>query len=47
MKVSQEKQLLEILETQQYASVDELSASLQVSTSTVHLQVSVTAETMS
>ena len=35
MKVSQEKQLLEILETQQYASVDELSASLQVSTSTV------------
>ena len=35
MKVSQEKQLLQILETQQYASVDELSATMQVSTSTV------------
>lgn len=35
MKVSQEKQLLQILETQQYASVDELSATMHVSTSTV------------
>ena len=35
MKISQEKKILEILETQQYASVEELSAILCVSTSTV------------
>ena len=35
MKISQEKKILEILETQQYASVEELSAVLCVSTSTV------------
>ena len=35
MKISQEKKVLEILETQQYASVDELSAILRVSASTV------------
>ena len=35
MKISQEKKILEILETQQYASVDELSAILCVSTSTI------------
>ena len=35
MKISQEKNILEILETQQYASVDELAASLCVSTSTI------------
>ena len=35
MKITQEKKVLDILETQQYASVDELSASLCVSTSTV------------
>ena len=35
MKISQEKKILEILETQQYASVEELSAVLCVSTSTI------------
>ena len=35
MKISQEKKILEILETQQYASVEELSAILCISTSTV------------
>ena len=35
MKEIQEKKILEILETQQYASVDDLSALLSVSTSTV------------
>ena len=35
MKITQEKRILEILETQQYASVDELSAVLCVSTSTI------------
>lgn len=35
MKKTQEKKILEILETQQYASVDELSASLFVSASTI------------
>ncbi|MBO5736603.1 MAG: DeoR/GlpR transcriptional regulator [Clostridia bacterium] len=35
MKISQEKKILEILETQQYASVEELSAVLYVSTSTI------------
>ena len=35
MKISQEKKILEILETQQYASVDELSTVLGVSTSTI------------
>ena len=35
MKISQEKKILEILETQQYASVDELAAALCVSTSTI------------
>ena len=35
MKISQEKKILEILETQQYATVDELSSVLCVSTSTV------------
>ena len=35
MKISQEKKILEILETQQYASVEELSAILCVSTSTI------------
>lgn len=35
MKITQEKTVLEILETQQYASVDELSIVLGVSTSTV------------
>ena len=35
MKIIQEKKVLEILETQQYASVDELSTVLGVSTSTI------------
>ena len=35
MKTVQEKNVLEILETQQYASVDELAAALCVSTSTI------------
>lgn len=35
MKISQEKKILEILEIQQYASVEELSAVLCVSTSTI------------
>ena len=35
MKITQEKKVLEILETQQYASVDELSTVLGVSTSTI------------
>ena len=35
MKTSQEKNILEILETQQYASVDELASALLVSTSTI------------
>ena len=35
MKISQEKKILAILETQQYASVEELSAVLCVSTSTI------------
>jgi DeoR/GlpR family transcriptional regulator of sugar metabolism len=35
MKITQEKKVLEILETQQYASVDELASSLSVSASTV------------
>ena len=35
MKITQEKKVLEILETQQYASVDELSTILGVSTSTI------------
>jgi DeoR/GlpR family transcriptional regulator of sugar metabolism len=35
MKISQEKKILEILETQQYASVEELSAVLCISTSTI------------
>ena len=35
MKTMQEKKVLEILETQQYASVDDLAVSLCVSTSTV------------
>ena len=35
MKITQEKKVLEILETQQYASVDELSIVLGVSTSTI------------
>ncbi|MBQ7831131.1 MAG: DeoR/GlpR transcriptional regulator [Clostridia bacterium] len=35
MKISQEKKILEILETQQYASVEELSAVLCVSRSTI------------
>jgi DeoR/GlpR family transcriptional regulator of sugar metabolism len=35
MKITQEKRVLEILETQQYASVDELSAALSVSASTI------------
>lgn len=35
MKITQEKKVLEILETQQYASVDELSAALSVSASTI------------
>lgn len=35
MKIMQEKKVLDILETQQYASVDELSVSLCVSTSTI------------
>ena len=35
MKITQEKKVLEILETQQYASVDELSSVLSVSTSTI------------
>ena len=35
MKNIQEKKILEILETQQYASVDALAAALQVSTSTI------------
>lgn len=35
MKTTQEKKVLEILETQQYAAVDDLAASLCVSTSTV------------
>ena len=35
MKITREKKVLEILETQQYASVDELSTSLCVSSSTI------------
>ena len=35
MKISQEKKVLEIMETQQYASVDELSNALSVSASTI------------
>ena len=35
MKIAQEKKVLEILETQQYASVDELATALLVSTSTI------------
>ncbi len=35
MKIPQEKRILEILETQQYASVDELSTVLRVSASTI------------
>ena len=35
MKITQEKRVLDILETQQYASVDELSSVLGVSTSTI------------
>ena len=35
MKTTQEKKILEILETQQYATVDELASFLSVSTSTV------------
>ena len=35
MKITQEKKVLEILEIQQYASVDELSTVLRVSTSTI------------
>ena len=35
MKITQEKKVLEILETQQYASVDELSSILCVSSSTI------------
>ena len=35
MKISQEKKVLDVLETQQYASVDELSTVLRVSTSTI------------
>ncbi len=35
MKTTQEKQVLDILETQQYASVDELATALCVSTSTI------------
>ena len=35
MKTAQEKNVLEILETQQYASVDELATALCVSTSTI------------
>ena len=35
MKIPQEKRILEILETQQYASVDELSTVLRVSSSTI------------
>ena len=35
MKITQEKKVLEILETQQYASVDELSTVLGVSSSTI------------
>lgn len=35
MKITREKKVLEILETQQYASVDELSTSLCVSASTI------------
>lgn len=35
MKITQEKKILDILETQQYASVDELASALFVSTSTI------------
>lgn len=35
MKITQEKKILDILESQQYASVDELASTLSISTSTV------------